>query len=149
MKLGLISCSKQKQDYPCTAYEMYSKSDLFRKAYKYCQKTYGDTMILSAKYGLLITAADIRPYNVTLNEKTPQERKVWADLVYKQILSYIQALNVTELYFHAGRNYRNLLIPRLSKIIPCYVPLEGLGIGQQKAWYLHNIGNQTLLMGKK
>ena len=39
-------------------------------------------------------------------------------------------------FFHAGEKYREQLIPKLENIgIQCECPLEGLGIGKQKAWY--------------
>lgn len=52
--LGLISCTKSKQNYPCNASAMYQASDLFRKAYSYATKNYDVVAILSAKYGLLL-----------------------------------------------------------------------------------------------
>jgi len=52
--LGLISCTKSKRNYSCPAKEMYSASELFRKAYDNCIKNYDHVAILSAKYGLLL-----------------------------------------------------------------------------------------------
>ena len=47
--------------------------------------------------------------------------------------------NESEIYIHAGDDYRKYLIPLLeSKGYKVYVPLQGLGIGQQKAWYKTN-----------
>jgi len=65
--LGLISCTKRKKDFPCKASEMYSASDLFRKAYAYCYKNYDNVAILSAKYGLLYP---LRKSNLTTLHST-------------------------------------------------------------------------------
>jgi len=80
--LGLISCTKAKQAYRCKAREMYLASDLFRKAYKYCSGNYNRVAILSAKYGLLLPDDIIDPYNLTFNEMSSEELKVWSEKVF-------------------------------------------------------------------
>ena len=85
--LGLISCTKAKQTYLCKAREMYSASDLFRKAYKYCTANYTRVAILSAKYGLLLPNDIIDPYNLTLNEMSTEEVKAWSEKVFRQMTS--------------------------------------------------------------
>ncbi|WP_412059432.1 DUF6884 domain-containing protein [Cytobacillus firmus] len=37
MKIALVSCTKVKADYPCSAKEMYQESTLFKKAIDYGQ----------------------------------------------------------------------------------------------------------------
>jgi cytoplasmic iron level regulating protein YaaA (DUF328/UPF0246 family) len=71
--LGLVSCTKRKKNAKCKAYEMYSASDLFSKAYAYCQKKYKQVAILSAKYGLLLPNEPIEPYDMTLNDLRVKE----------------------------------------------------------------------------
>ncbi|WP_342042868.1 DUF6884 domain-containing protein [Bacillus sp. OTU2372] len=135
-KFALISCSKVKKDYPCPAKEMYMESQLFRKAIHYIEKQdFNDWYILSAKYGLLNKETFIEPYDVTLNNMNAGERKELTENVYKQILK----LEPLQLYFYAGKKYREYLIPLLEKKgIQCYVPLEGLGIGEQLSFYKVN-----------
>ncbi|MBZ5753042.1 DUF6884 domain-containing protein [Metabacillus rhizolycopersici] len=49
MKIALVSCTKLKADYPCSAREMYQESTLFKKAVKFIeQKDYDDWFVLSA-----------------------------------------------------------------------------------------------------
>ena len=135
--LGLISCTKSKQNYPCEASEMYSASDLFRKAYSYASKNYDFVAILSAKYGLLFPDDKIEPYDLTLNDMKSQQRKKWAERVFKQMNSRLKLRDFNRFFFHAGKRYREHLIPKLENMgIHCEVPLEHLGIGEQMAWYI-------------
>ena len=134
--LGLISCTKSKQNYPCKASEIYSASDLLRKAYSYATKNYDFIAILSAKYGLLFPDDEIEPYDLTLNDMNSQQRKEWTEKVFNQMKSRMRLKDFDKVFFHAGRKYREYLIPKLQKIgICCEAPLKDLGIGKQKAWY--------------
>ncbi len=119
---------------------MYSASDLFRKAYKYCTANYSRVAILSAKYGLVLPTDIIDPYNVTLNDLNSEEVKAWSEKVFKQMTDNLDLKTLDTVFFHAGKNYRKYLIPKLEGArIKCKIPLEKLGIGKQKAWYLiHN-----------
>lgn len=133
--LGLISCTKSKQDYTCKASEMYQPSDLFRKAYSYATKNYDFVAILSAKYGLLFPDDEIEPYDLTLNNMKSQQRKEWAEKVFSQMRNRLK-LDDYKVFFHAGKKYREHLILKLMKVgIRSEIPLKGLGIGKQKAWY--------------
>ena len=134
--LGLISCTKSKRRYPCKASDMYSASDLFRKAYSYATRNYDFVAILSAKYGLLFPDERIEPYNLTLNDMNSQQRKGWAETVFNQMRSRLRLRDFDKVFFHAGRKYREYLIPKMENMgIRCEIPLERLGIGEQKAWY--------------
>ena len=134
--LGLISCTKSKQNYPCRASKMYQASDLFRKAYAYATKNYDLVAILSAKYGLLFPNDKIEPYDLTLNDMKSSLRREWAEKVFSQMKSRLSLHDFAKVFFHAGEKYRQHMIPKLENIgIRCEVPLEHLGIGKQKAWY--------------
>ena len=134
--LGLISCTKKKKDHKCKASEMYSASDLFRKAYAYCTKSYDNVAILSAKYGLLYPFEEIEPYNVTLNNMTVNQVKKWSDDVFQEFLIKVSLNDLGLVYFHAGKRYREYLVPMLEKMdLKCEVPLKNLSIGKQLEWY--------------
>lgn len=134
--LGLISCTKSKQDYPCKASEMYSASDLFRKAYSYATKNYDFVAILSAKYGLLFPDNEIEPYDLTLNDMNSRQIREWADKVFRQMRRRLRLEDFDKVFFHAGKKYREHLIPKLENVgIHCEIPLEHLRIGKQKSWY--------------
>lgn len=134
--LGLISCTKTKRNRRCKASEMYSASDLFKKAYAYCTKKYDKVAILSAKYGLLFPDEEVEPYNVTLYNMSVEKVKKWSDRVFRQFLAKIELNGLGKVYFHAGKRYRQYLIPMLEKMNVKYeVPLKNLGIGRQLRWY--------------
>ena len=136
MKLGLVSCTKSKKSYPCKAYEMYSPSNLFKKAYQYAKTHYNKVIILSAKYGLLLPDDEIEPYNLTLKTMRKKQRQEWADIVFEQMIKRLDLTKIRSAYFHAGRKYRQFLIPKLEATsIRCVIPLNGLSLGQQIAWY--------------
>lgn len=142
--LGLISCTKSKRNYPCKASEMYQASDLFRKAYAYAIKNYDFVAILSAKYGLLLPDDEIEPYNLTLNDMNSQQRKEWVKKVLSQMKNKLRLEDFGKIFFHAGKKYREQLIPKLENMgIQCKVPLEALSIGKQKAWYKEH-GHQSI-----
>jgi len=134
--LGLISCTKKKRTYPCKASEMYSVSDLFSKAYAYCIKKYDQVAILSAKYGLLLRGDETEPYDITLNKMSVEERKAWSEEVLEQIKTKLNLADYEKVFFHAGKNYIEFLIPKLEKIgLKTGVPMGNLPIGKQLAWY--------------
>jgi hypothetical protein len=56
------------------------------------------------------------------------ERKIWSDLVFKQIENL--RINIRKIDFYAGVKYREYLTPILEQNgIICNVPLQGKGIG--------------------
>jgi hypothetical protein len=137
--LGLISCTKSKRGYRCPAREMYQTSDLFRKAYNYAIKNYDYVAILSAKYGLLLPDEEIEPYELTLKSMGAVEQKKWAENVFAQLKSKLPLDEISNVFFHTGLAYRKYLTKLLEeKGILCTVPIEGLSLGQQKAWYLRH-----------
>lgn len=132
--LALVACSKGKDTSPNSirARDLYT-SQLFTKAATYVQADYESWFILSAHYGLLDPAAIVQPYEKTLNNTPRAERVEWALGVEK---SLVRLLPITEVHIFAGARYREFLIPRLeARGIKVEVPLLGMGIGQQLAWY--------------
>jgi cytoplasmic iron level regulating protein YaaA (DUF328/UPF0246 family) len=115
---------------------MYSASDLFNKAYAYCIKQYDRVAILSAKYGLLLPDDEIEPYDITLNKMSVRKRKDWSKKVFEQMQQRLNLSDCEYVFFHAGKNYREYLMPELEDLgIKCVVPLENLRIGEQLRWY--------------
>jgi hypothetical protein len=114
---------------------MYSASDLFRKAYAYCTRNYDKATILSAKHHLLSPSEEIEPYDISLNNISVDEVKKWSDQVFQEFLVKIELRDLGKVYFHAGKRYRQILIPMLEQMnIKCEVPLKNLSIGRQLAW---------------
>jgi hypothetical protein len=135
--LGLISCTKSKKSYSCPAKELYQPSNLFRSAFDYCSKHYDYVAMLSAKYGLLLPDERIAPYDLTLKSMNEAEQKKWAERVFSQLSSKLPMSDISEVFLHAGLVYRVHLARLLEdQGIQCTVPLEGLSIGEQVAWYV-------------
>lgn len=136
MKLGLISCTKSKQTYPCPAAEMYQPSNFFNKAYTYATKYYDKIGILSAKYGLLLPEDQIEPYELTLKNMGVQAKRDWTRRVLAQMDERLDLKPSDEVYIHAGKDYRKYLVTALKKRgLTIYVPLEGISFGKQLQWY--------------
>ncbi|MCW4012134.1 MAG: hypothetical protein NWF07_03985 [Candidatus Bathyarchaeota archaeon] len=136
MKLGLISCTKSKQTHPCSAAEMYQPSSLFSKAYTYATKCYDQNCILSAKYGLLLPEDPIEPYEKTLKNMGVQAKRDWSKRVLVQMDERLKLHPGDEVYIHAGKDYREYLIPGLRRRgLKVHIPLEGLSFGKQLQWY--------------
>jgi len=115
---------------------MYVPSVLFRKGYAYALENYDKAAILSAKYGFLLPDDRIEPYDLTLKNMSVGERRAWADRVFRQMKNRLPLDKIDEVFFHAGRAYREFLIPKLEASgMKCFVPLEGLSYGRQLAWY--------------
>lgn len=134
MRVALVSCAKSKMKYPCKAKEMYSKSVLFRRAYGHVIKRYDQVYILSAKYGLLDPESIISPYDISLYQFSENQKKIWASNVFKQIESK-RFPKRTRIHFYAGKQYRGQLEHLLRKKYCVRVPLAGLSIGKQLAFY--------------
>jgi len=134
MKIVLISCVAKKQKVKSLAKDMYI-SPLFKGAYRYAKKIKADKIyILSAKYGLLEETDVIEDYNETLNTKSAFEIKEWAAKVIA-VLSQKTDLQVDEFIFLAGEKYRKYIIENIHNV---RIPLKGLGIGKQLAFYKEN-----------
>lgn len=129
--IGLVACCKTKLAVRTTAERLYT-SDLFKKASAYCQKNYSRWFVLSAKYGLVCPSQLIEPYDQTLIGQPADKQKAWAVGVLKQLKSRDLLAGRVKFCVHAGQDYARFLIPSL----PTYeLPLKGLGIGEQLAWY--------------
>lgn len=125
----LVACVGQKLTHPARAGHLY-QSDWFRKARGYVTSQGGRWFILSALHGLVLPSRVIEPYNVTLGDMTAVERRAWGERVSAQLAEQIGPR--TPVVILAGRLYRDPIAKWAGG--RASVPMEGLGIGQQKAW---------------
>jgi hypothetical protein len=65
-RIAIINCKAKKQNYKCTAEEMYNISFQFRHQVDFIKEYYDDYLILSSKYGLISPNKIIEPYETTL-----------------------------------------------------------------------------------
>ena len=125
----LVACVSQKESTARRARDLY-RSDWFRKARAYVTAQGGRWFILSACHGLVKPSDRIEPYDVTLTTMPAAERRAWGERVSAQLAASIGAR--TPVIFLAGRLYRDPLARWAGD--RAVTPLEGLGIGHQKAW---------------
>jgi hypothetical protein len=116
---------------------MYQASDLFKKAFAYACNNYDFVAILSAKHGVLLPDEVIDPYEMALRSMRMDDQREWAEKTFSQLERTLPLETISEVFLHAGLIYRRYLAKLLEqKGIECVVPLRGLSIGKQKAWYL-------------
>ena len=127
-RIALISCTSLKEDYDCSAIELYSKSPTFRLAYAYAEIVADDIYILSAKYGLVSKDQVLAPYNDTLLDKSEDEKKEWSKNVLAQ-LKDIASPEKDEFVIMAGNNYCKYLLPSITNVC---LPLEGKRQGERQ-----------------
>ena len=129
-RIILISCVSKKLTIKAKAKDIYI-STLFKLNYQYAKSLNPDKIfILSAKYGLINPEKEIEPYNETLNTKSTQEIKNWANKVLIDLKKGAD-LEKDEFIFLAGDRYRKFLLPYIKNY---KVPMDGLTIGRQLAF---------------
>ncbi len=80
-RVGLLSCTKNKKPYVCTARELYSESENFRRHLAFAESHYSRTFVASAKHGLVALDQLLAPYDFNLDEYSVEERDVWARFI--------------------------------------------------------------------
>ncbi|HET7522324.1 MAG TPA: hypothetical protein VFJ73_03260 [Bacillales bacterium] len=133
-KIGLLATARKKLSHPAPVTEFYN-SPLFRKSVQYAMAYYERVYFYNAKDGLLLPEQIMQPYDVSIKTFSASEKRQWAKMVIKGLQQYEHPDDVT-IYLHGGYVYRKFLEPELRKSGYTYVvPLKGLGIGKQLAWY--------------
>ena len=84
-KIALVACVAEKQDFSCSAKDMY-----ISKEFKFWMKYAFDwgankTFILSGKDGLLDLEEKIEPYDFNLNLQPIEYRRLWAENVLSKL----------------------------------------------------------------
>jgi hypothetical protein len=131
--VALVSCVGEKTATPAPAAELY-QSAWFKKARAWAEQSADRWYILSAEYGLLRPGAITAPYERTLNAMGRQERSAWAEKALSQIVTELKEGD--RVIVLAGERYRADLVPALRRLeYTVEIPLQGLGIGEQLAWF--------------
>lgn len=108
----LVSCAAKKLEQPSKAKDLYTKSRWFSALRSYAEATGKPWKILSAKYGLLYPEDVVEPYNHSLKDKTPPERREWGYHVLTQISGH--GITGGRIQVLAGEDYRRHLVPMLK-----------------------------------
>lgn len=131
--LALVSCGKTKLSTPSKAKDLYV-GDLFKKTRAYVEEQHDEWCILSALHQLVLPEQLLEPYEYTLIGKKKDVIHQWSQAVYEELKR--KWSKDTEIYFYAGREYRKFLQPMLeAEGFKVFVPLQGLGIGEQLSWF--------------
>ncbi len=133
----LLGCTKSKRREPAPARDLYDPSPLFRGRRAHAEALGVPWFVISAKYGLLEPDRTVEPYDVTIADLTPAERRLWAERVVAELASRLGSLAGRRIEIHAGEEYRETGLVRLlrERGAEVAVPLAGLGLGEQLAWY--------------
>jgi len=137
MEIGLVSCTKAKQDSAATPRELYEPSALFRKARGYAEANHDEWYILSAKYEVLDPDGPaIGPYDETLTDADVEERREWSRRVVDQLRERGLLNEGNTLVIHAGKAYYKKLLPLLEdEPVEVDIPTKGLRMGETLSWY--------------
>lgn len=132
----LVACVAQKLDRRARAADLY-RSDWFCKARTFVEETGSSWFVLSAAHGLVAPSKRLDPYDVTLRDLSAAERRLWGQKTVVQLRRAIGARHPGSIVFLAGRLYREPLLGFAGD--RALIPMEGMGIGQQKAWLAQHI----------
>jgi hypothetical protein len=154
-RLMLIGCSKTKKacDYNSltggrVVPEQLYGSQLFSKRVEYANAKNLRWYVLSAKYGVWRPTIGMKPYDQTFADMTPADIAAWHSSCALWLLEELwepfhqkeseEPLKPSELTIeiHAGADYCHPLTEILRALgVKVELPLAGLGIGEQLAWY--------------
>lgn len=126
---------KTKAPEPRPAEDLYI-SAYFQKMRRYVRATCDDWRITSALYGLVQPREVIAPYNLTLNDMSRSEQRLWAEKVMAQIQASFADTRSTVLEVHGGRGYTRDLVSLLNSAgYHVVVPTPAVSIGERMHWY--------------
>ena len=124
--IAIVNCKAKKQDYICSADEMYSISFVYRAQREFFIEGYDDYYIISSKYGIIHNSQIIEPYNMTVfknpnikgsfstTDKHKDEQSFW-QLVNKQLKWMIS--KDCKIHFHSSKDYFNPLDSDIKEYI--------------------------------
>lgn len=146
VRIALIGCGKTKAVLPVNeqwiaARDLYTSS-LFRKRVEHVEARGLPWYILSAKNGIVAPSVSVRTYNQTFEHMMPIEIAEWHLEVAKQLMGELwetfelREVSDVTVEIHAGARY----CEPLGKILAMFgvnvvKPVQGLGIGEQLAYY--------------
>jgi len=149
MRIAIMGCKSMKQNYKCSADEMYSRSWIYRAQRDFIKQAYDEYYIMSSKYGIISPDTIIEPYNASLYDKmdikqaevyTEEEKQQYWEKINIQLNDLT---NKGEIHFHTSAVYINGLSKENRKKIKLIKQQRSFSINKQsyvKALELHNEG---------
>lgn len=113
-RIGLLSCTKDKKSYTCTARELYSESENFRRHLAFAEEHYDHIYVISAKHGLLELTQLLAPYEFALHDYYPKELDAWAHFIAARLRREGITANDT-IHIHATEKYASPLTDALME----------------------------------
>jgi hypothetical protein len=96
-------------------------------------------------HGLVDPDTQLDPYDLALSELTSHDQRAWGERVVAALEGRFGDLNGITFEVHAGAAYRRAIEPGiLARGGRLKVPLEGIRLGSQLAWYRSESGQTTL-----
>jgi hypothetical protein len=134
MRIGLISCCKEKLNHPAPARELYV-SDYFKKCMTWISKPgrVDGWGILSAKHGLVMPDQVIEPYDLCLADLPKLKQQRWADWIHEQLTDqWGDSVIYTIL---AGYEYRRAVsqMPAVEDVIDHWTRMRAHTMGNTRA----------------
>lgn len=135
-RIGLVGCVKSKLKRSAPARDLYI-SPLFQGRRRYVEQSCDRWFVLSAKHGLVDPDTVLEPYDETLKNTSRSQRHQWSEAVIRDLALRLGAFRGITFEIHAGDEYRAFgLAAGIKKLGgEITVPTEGLGLGQQLAFY--------------
>ena len=135
-RIGLIGCVKDKEPQAAPARSLY-RSPLYHARKAFVERSCSSWFVLSAKHGLVHPDRWLEPYDVTLKDEAPSQRRVWSQEVLADLTRLLGDLDGAVFEIHAGVAYRDSgLVEGLEdRGAVVEVPAEGLGLGEQLHFY--------------
>ncbi len=119
MIIAITNCRSMKQQYECTAEEMYSKSYVFRAQKDFFKIVYDKYYILSSYYGIIPPNKILKPYKslhlpkisrVKLEGDWSQEQlDIWVNTTVGYIEQLLENLQLKEIHLYITNPYYNLI----------------------------------------
>ena len=133
--IGLVAASKRRRGGIAPARDQFDPSPVFRRARDYCERTYAEWYILSARHYVLSPHQVIGPDDLSIHTLEADERLVWAQRVALALFAR-QERSAEPLRFalYTSQRYADLLL-RAAPTLAIELPLSGLGLSQRLRWY--------------
>jgi len=131
----LLGCVKIKCEQRGPAKDLY-RSPLWAGRRAHAEASGYPWLILSAAHGLVEPDVELDPYDLALGDLTALERRGWGEDVVSALERQFGTLDGMMFEVHAGAPYRDAIAPGFAiRGASLEVPLDGLALGSQLAWY--------------
>jgi len=133
-RIAIISCKRRKQDYTCSADEMYSPSPGYRSQKEFLIKGYDDYYIISSEYGIIHHSQIIEPYDraIKIGWNNPAKDIYiggYKEGLLEQIENQLQWMKSKgwEIDFHTSKTYFDPLLPETKQKLNYIKQPQGAG----------------------